>query len=330
LTRFHIRVLGPLLVEAGGKAVGLPPLSARALTLPVPASRLHRLRGLYTSAGSELIHLQVELGRPDEALATAERIADAAPQDPQADAQVRALRTQLRARRGDELVQRDFSGLRTRPSVVRGDLFEHRNANLVIGFCDTFDTSTERNELISAESVQGQLLHRLHAGDAKALDRELRRGLRGVDPVGRESARDKPKGKRLRYPVGTVVPLPDQDRWIFAVAYARQGNDLLGRSSRAELRLSLKQLWTAVGRRGQLKPAAVPLVGTKLSRVAGATGTELVTLIIDTFARAGWTGPAITQDLRIVLRPQDLGPVDLPAVERYLDTLDEDGRPRDE
>ncbi len=288
--------------------------------------RIRRLHGLIESACDELIDLQVELGRLDEALATAMRVADRRRQDPQALARVAQLRGRLRARRGDELLQRQFSGLRVRLSVVRGDLFEQSGSNLVVGFCDTFDTSTERNELISAASVQGQLLHRLYGGDVKALDRELRRGLRGIDPVGRESARDKPKGKRVRYPIGTVVPLPYEDRWIFAVAYTRQGNDLVGQSSREEVRLSLEQLWIAVGRRGQLKPVAIPLVGSSLSRVPGVTGTDLLLLIVDTFVRAGWTGSVIAQELRIVLRPEHLGAVDLPAVERYLSTLDEDGR----
>ena len=293
-------------------------------------ARMRRLRGLYESACSELMQLQVELGRLDEALAMAVLVADRQPQDAEARARVDSLRGQLRARRGDELIQRQFSGLRTRLSIVRGDLFEQKGANLVVGFCDTFDTSTERNELISAESVQGQLLHRFYGGNTKVLDRELRRGLRGVDPIGRESARDKSKGKRVRYPVGTVVPLPYEDRWIFAVAYTRQSNDLVGQSSRPELRLSLEQLWVAVGRRGQLRPVAIPLVGSKLARIPGATGTELLTMVVDTFVRAGWNGSVITPELRIVLRPEDLGAVDLQAVERYLSTLDEDGRVLDE
>jgi DNA-binding SARP family transcriptional activator len=292
------------------------------------ADRIRRLNGLYESACDELIQIQTELGRLDEALATAVAVADRRPQDARARSRVAELRAQLRARRGDELVQRQFSGLRVRLSVVRGDLFEQKGVNLVVGFTDTFDTSTERSELISPESVQGQLLHRLYGGDVKGLDKELRRALRGVNPVGRESARDK-KGKQLRYPIGTVVALPHEDRWIFGVAYTRQGNDLVGSSSREELRLSLEQLWIAVVRRGQLKPVAIPLVGSGLSRVPDVTGTGLLTLIVDTFVRAGWTGSVVAQELRIVVRPQDLGMIDLPAVERYLDSLDEDGRARD-
>lgn len=290
-------------------------------------ARMRRLRGLYETACGELIRLQAELGRLDAALETAVRVADERPEDVEARARVGELRATLRARRGDELLRRQFTGLRCRLSLVRGDLFEQQNANLVVGFCDTFDTSTERNELISAESVQGQLLHRCYEGDVKLLDRELRRGLRGVDVVGRESARDKPKGKRVRYPIGTVVPLPHEDRWIFALAYTRQGNDLVGSSSLPELRLSLEQLWVAVGRRGQLKPVALPLVGSKLSRVPGTTAFGLLTLIVDTFVRACWNGSMITPELRIVLLPENLGGLDLSEVERYLGSLDEDGRP---
>jgi DNA-binding SARP family transcriptional activator len=294
---------------------------------PFAQARVRRLKGLYETACSELVQIRMELGQLDAALPLAERIAARQPDDPEATGRVEAVRARLRDRRGDQVLQREFPGLRARLLVVRGDLFDQREANLVVGFTDTFDTSTERNELISAQSVQGQLLHRLYGGDASVLDRELRRGLRRVVPVGRENPQDKPKGKRVRYPVGTVVPLPHEERWIFAVAYSRQGNDLLGRSSPDELRLSLKCLWNAVALRGQLRPVAIPLVGSGLARIHELNRTQLAAMIVETFAAAQRDRASVSPELRIVIRPQDVDTADLHGLARFIESLDQDGRP---
>src|SRR5260221_950619 len=120
----------------------------------------------------------MELGQLDAALPLALAATARHPDDPDAAEQLRTVRETLRGRRRDELVDREFPELHTRVVAQTGDLFDHADANLVIGFCDTFDTATDDNVLISRDSVQGQLLHRYYSGDSKALDRELQRGLR--------------------------------------------------------------------------------------------------------------------------------------------------------
>lgn len=129
----------------------------------------------------------------------------------------------------------------------------------------------------------------------------------------------------MRYLLGTVVPLPQGGRWLFAVAYSRQENDLAGTSDGRTLRSSLEQLWTAVARRGQLKPVAIALVGSKLARVNDLDRRELAILIIETFLRARWNGAAVAPELRLVLMPGDVNSVDVPGVARYVDSLDQDG-----
>lgn len=293
---------------------------------PFAQVRIRRLLGLYESACDELIQILVELGRPEAALPLAERMTARRPADAAAAHRAESVRRRLRARRGDELLVREFPGLRCRLTVVRGDLFHQDEANLVVGFTDTFDTSTERNEQISARSVQGQLLHRLYGGDAKALDRELHRGLRRFTPVGRETTRTKPQGKRTRYPLGTVVPLPHEGRWIFAVAYTRQGNDLSGSSDPRQLRHSLDQVWRSVAVRGQLRPVAVPVVGSGLARVHELSRAELAVMIVETFTDAQRERAAVSRELRVVIRPDEVDEIDLPGLARFVEALDQDGR----
>ena len=224
-------------------------------------------------------------------------------------------------RHGDEILRHELTELRTTVAVVGGDLFDQHDANLVVGFSDTFDVTTDDDFVISRASLQGQLAERLFAGSARDLDRELRRGLRTVTPVASESVRDKPRGKRVRYPIGTVVAIPLNGRRIFATAYSCLGNDLVARSTPEDLRDSLDRVWEAVARYGMLKPVAVPLVGSGLARLIQLDRGQLLALIIESFVSAGRRFPAMTPELRIVLLPEELKRTDLSEAQHLLSGL---------
>jgi DNA-binding SARP family transcriptional activator len=284
-----------------------------------------RLTSLHETACKELVQAHSELGHPDLALPMAEKLAASRPDDPGAAETLRSLRARLRARHAGDVLRREFPGLRVMLVVRRGDLFEQDDANLAIGFGDTFDTSTEDDVVISRTSVQGQLLERLYGGDRERLDAELRRGLRGVTPMGRETIQDKPKGKRTRYAVGTVVPLPMNGRRIFAFVHCRQGLDLVTHSTAAELRLSLDRLWQSMRTNGMLKPVAIPLAGSGLSRVAELSREQLMIMIIDTFIKNS-RDERFAPELRIVIRPQDVERIRMSDVARFVETLDQNGK----
>jgi DNA-binding SARP family transcriptional activator len=298
---------GSPLAEAGSAQFGRP--------------LIQRLTALHEAALAELLRLRIDLGQFDAALPLAVEAAVRRPEDPAAVERLRAVRSRLRELRRDALVERDFPALRTKLVISRGDLFDQKDVNIVVGFTDTFDTSTEDNLLISRDSVQGQLLHRCYGDDGKALDRELQRGLRAVTPVGRESVRDKPKGKRLRYRLGTVVPLPHEGRWIFAVAYSRQENDLTATSGPEQLRQCLEQTWSSVAVHGKLKPVAIALVGSGLARVTELSREQLLTTIVDTFLAARWKQSAVSPELRVVIRPEDLPSIRMAEVVAYVENL---------
>jgi DNA-binding SARP family transcriptional activator len=287
-----------------------------------------RLTILHETARRELVRAHAELGHPDLALPVAEKLAAELPDDHEAAETLRFLRAQLRARHADDVLRREFPGLRLTLVVRRGDLFEQEDANLAIGFGDTFDTSTEGDVVISRQSVQGQLLERLYDGDRDRLDTELRRALRGVTPLGRETVQDKPKGKRTRYAVGTVVPLPMNGRRVFGFVHCRQGLDLVTHSTAGELRLSLDRLWQSVRRYGMLKPVAIPLAGSGLSRVTELSREQLMIMIIDTFIKNS-RDERFTSELRIVIRPADVERIRMSDVARFVETLDNNGKEPD-
>ena len=283
---------------------------------------VRRLTQTYQAARTELVRVRTVLGHPDLALPFAEQLAGEDPDDTGAARALAAVRSRLRdRRRGDALIRHELRHLHTAVTVVGGDLFDQHDANLVIGFSDTFDVATDDDFVISRESLQGQLAERLFHGSVDDLDRALRRGLRGVTPVAVESPRDKPRDKRVRYPVGTVVPIPFDGRRVFATAYSRLGNDLVARSRPADLRHSLERLWEAVARYGMLKPVAVPLVGSGLARLVPPDRGRLLTLIIESFLEASGRFSAMTPELRIVLRPAEVDKTDLGGAQQLLSEL---------
>ncbi|MBQ0828868.1 macro domain-containing protein [Streptomyces tagetis] len=216
-------------------------------------------------------------------------------------------------------VRQEFRRPNMAVTVGPGDLFDEP-AHLVVGFSDTFDTDVRGGLVISDGSVQGQMLARRYDGDAARLDAELDAALRAARPVARESREDKPHGKRDRYPIGTVAVLGSRPRLVFAVAYSRIGNDLVARSSTEELWLSLNRVWDAVYRHGQLDCVALPLIGSGLSRLHGLDEESLLRLILLSFITRS-RERMICRELRVVLRPAELGRIDLAEVSAFLRVL---------
>jgi hypothetical protein len=288
-------------------------------------SLVTRLEALHKAAREELVRNLTELGRPESALPFAEVLAADFPGDGEVATALRSLRERLRARHADDVLRREFSGLRVELVVRRGDLFEQDDANLIVGFGDTFDTATNGDAIISRSSVQGQLLERIYGGDRKRLDGELSKSLHGVDPIAVECPQTKPRGKRRRFPVGTVVPLPLDGRRVFAFVHCRQDLDLVTHSTPADLRFALEQVWRSVRQHGLLKPVAMPLVGAGLARVTELSREQLMIMIIDTFVKS-CLDSRCAPELRIVLRRSDLERIRISDVARFTEALDQNGR----
>ncbi|KUN87313.1 hypothetical protein AQJ64_08195 [Streptomyces griseoruber] len=200
--------------------------------------------------------------------------------------------------------------------VEEGDLFD-QPGHLVVGFTDTFDTLVDDGFVINDTSVQGQLLARRYEGDAGRLDAELAAALHGVAPVVRERARDKPRGKRDRYPIGTVAVLGARPRLVFAVAYSRMGDDCVASSSVQDLWLGLDRLWDAVRRHGQLERVTMPLTGAGLARLHDLDEDSLLRLILLSFVVHAWERP-LCRELHVVVRPGELARIDLPETAAFL------------
>jgi hypothetical protein len=225
-----------------------------------------------------------------------------------------AVRARPRSR-----IRHEFSYPDMAVVIEQGDLFA-RPEHLVVGFCDTFDTDTSAHGLVSAASVQGQLLERVYGGDVRKLDNALTTALRGVRPVRRERRGSKRAGKLLRYPMGTVAVLEDGSRLVFAVAYSELGNDGLSRSSVEALWLGLNRLWNAVYLHGQQGAVAIPLLGTGLARLDFLEAQDILRLVLLSFV-ARSREQRVCRELRVLIRPEDLDRIDLPDTAQFLRAL---------
>ena len=201
-------------------------------------------------------------------------------------------------------------------SIITGDLF-NQDTHLAVSFSDT---STVNDRIIDSSSVQGQLLRLLFAGDEQLLDQQLAVALATVAPVRVESRQDKPLGKLVRYPLGTVAVLGEPRRLIFAIAFGRMGNDLVVRAPVESLWACYSQLWEAVYRHGQRRVLSIPLMGSGLSRVDTLDHDNLLQLILLSFVAYSRLR-IICRELRIVIAPGDVGRIDTAALHGFLRSL---------
>jgi DNA-binding SARP family transcriptional activator len=285
------------------RALGLwsgPPL-ADVADLPWAALMVRQLNDLRKSAMRDLMDAFDLAGRGYDALSTGEELSWEMPGDNGLAASLTALRDQLRSNQRKKVFREDFTDSDIAIVVMSGDLFAQEDANLVVGFCDTFDTDTDRSIVISSESAQGLLLHRLYGGDRAKLDRDLKGAISRVPKASMESRSAKRLGKLTRYPLGTVATLHHGNRRVFGLAYSRMGNNLVAQSSLPALRTSLENLWEAVYLHGQLKPVAMPLIGSGLSRVHEASYDDLLALIVRSFT-ASSRQRYICPELRVIIQ----------------------------
>jgi hypothetical protein len=216
-------------------------------------------------------------------------------------------------------VQREFQYPPVTVRVRVGDLLDEEG-HVVVGFADTFDTSTVDNRVISSASLQGQLLARRFGSDRRRLDKELQAALSDVAPVAAESRDAKRWGKLGRYPIGTVAVLSGPGRHVFAVAYGRMGNDLVASSTVDDLWLSLSKLWAAIHRHGERLPVAMPIIGSGLARIDNLSHQNLLKLILLSFM-ARSRQQRICHEFVVVVHPADAGRIDLGEISAFLREL---------
>ncbi|MEW2084189.1 macro domain-containing protein [Streptomyces sp. NPDC005283] len=213
-------------------------------------------------------------------------------------------------------VNREFENPHFSVAVRIGDVFSEPES-IVIGFTDVFDTSTDFGEVISPRSVQGQFLEICYQGDVARLDSELDAALDATHSTGVEGIGAKPKGKRVRYPIGTVAALRQGEFRYYCLAYSRMSNSLVARSSVDSLWRALNGLWESVEENGSRDRLAMPVIGGDLARVDSLDHETLVKMVILSFV-ARSRKSVISRELTIVIHPRNAGRVDMCEIEAFI------------
>lgn len=199
-------------------------------------------------------------------------------------------------------------------SVVEGDLFE-QPGHVMIGMCDTFDTSIPT--IIARESVQGQFLDRVFNGDVAELDRRLDAALAGVSPEGRvEKA-----GKTTRFPLGTVAVLSEHARCYFCLAYTSMNHQNEARGTTDGIWRSLESLWRSVTAHANGGRLSVPVIGGGQARLAQILPLQdSIRFMALSFVLAS-RREKICDELVIVVRPADFRRLDRLELQAFLRSL---------
>ncbi len=192
-----------------------------------------------------------------------------------------------------KIPKRDFSY-----EVSIGDLLETKCTNVVISTNTTFDTDIASG-LISPDSLQGQLAFRYFSSNTAEMDRQISESLKGVDFVDHPSG----KGKKKRYPIGTIAKLQAHGKTFFFTAMSELNEDGNAQSSVRMIDEAMDALWSYIAERGELADIAMPVMGTGRGRIQ-LSRTKMVERLAQSFADAS-AERVFSNRLVIYIHPDD-------------------------
>jgi len=211
-------------------------------------------------------------------------------------------------------IEESYETPRTKICIVKGDLFAEEG-HLVIGTCDTFDTSIP--DIIERTSLQGIALDRLYGNSVEKLDAELAVALQSVQPIGTVAK----KGKGTRYPLGTVAVVDRPPRKLFFVAYTTMDQNNNAQGTPDGLWTSMNSLWAAISQHSNGGTTCIPVIGGGMSRLSSIVPTQdSIRFTILSFMFASRSNK-VCDELRIVLRPQDYERLDRLELQAFLTSL---------
>ena len=211
-------------------------------------------------------------------------------------------------------IEEAYGAPNTRICVIEGDLFREEG-HLVVGTCDTFDTRVP--DVIARSSVQGQFLETVFNNNVAELDQQIAAALTGVEVT---AVVEKP-GKGRRYPLGTVVVLPEARRKHFLLAYTEMGVDNQARGTADGVWKSLLNLWTVVRRESNGGAISIPVIGGGQSRMSQILpAQDSIRFIAMSYILAS-RREKVCDELRIVVLPSEYERLDRLEIQSFLSSL---------
>ena len=182
---------------------------------------------------------------------------------------------------------------------IRVDDIFNVDGAMVVSTNSTFETSISDGS-ISPQSLQGQYTEKYYKNREHDLAHDLRARLRDLKAIPLEDGqlRDRPE-----YDIGTVATVRSGDRTAHMIAVARINEYGTAGSSRDDVAKALGKLWYYVGKRGELEPLAIPVLGTGRSRIS-IPREEMIREIIASFV-AACSEKRFCDELMIVVSEDD-------------------------
>lgn len=185
-----------------------------------------------------------------------------------------------------------------------GDLLTEQGAK-VISINTTFDTDVNSG-VIAEDSLQGQFTRKFY-NSVPAFDLDLDQQL--LNHSVREEASSKKRGKKARYPLGTVVQVRPKDQLFYLVAIAEFNDQGVAQSSFDAIKFCLKRLWNYIGESGETEPIVISLMGSGRARLP-VTRNEIAREIIYSFVEC-CASKKCCEKLTLIISPNDYRKHDL-------------------
>ena len=181
------------------------------------------------------------------------------------------------------------------------DAFEI-SGDLVVPTNTTFDTDLE-GRIPKAHSIQGEFTRRYYNSEVSHLDLDIDRELTNED-YHYEEQTERKRGKKRRYPIGTVIQLKKSDRLFYLVANTHINDAGVASTTINNLRESLAKLWYYISEKGAKGDIVVPLLGTGKARL-GDKREDIFLEIIRSFIASCSSG-TYCDKLVVAIYPPDV------------------------
>ena len=211
-------------------------------------------------------------------------------------------------------IEEDFSAPKMSIIIEEGNLFD-KTGNIVLGFCNTFDTKIPN--IIARNSIQGQALDLLFNGDIQELDDQIEKVLRTKQVIGHINK----EGKQAQYEIGTVLPIKQNSRWLYLLAYSEMNDHNEARATVDDVWKSLNALWQEISRSANGSTVCIPVIGGGQARLSSILpAQDSIRLILLSFMFAS-RKEKICEELRIVVHPNDFERLDRMELQSFLSSL---------
>ena len=191
------------------------------------------------------------------------------------------------------------------------------SGDLVVPINTTFDTNLD-GRIPKAHSIQGEFTRRYYDSEVSHLDLDIDKELTKED-YHYEEPPEKTRGKKRRYPIGTVIQLERSNRLFYLVANTHINNAGVASTTIDNLRESLAELWYYISEKGSKGDIVIPLLGTGKARL-GDKREDIFLEIIRSFIASCSSG-TYCDKLIVAIYPPDVTKhrIDLNYLRNFLE-----------